>query len=169
MYRINDKAEAVRQVQIYLNGINNTFVMPSGVYDENTRIAVIGYQRSHGLEPTGTVDRATFDSIYKDYVSAYQSKRLYGAAGSFISFPIREGDMSPEIIHLNRTLENLLCYYGITHRLRCGSFYSSETAEAVRVMRRIYLLADGDYVDEELYLRMMADRNSIKRLDRRQN
>ena len=169
MYRINDKTEAVRQVQIYLNGINNAFVMPSGVYDENTRNAVIGYQRSHDLEPTGTVDRATFDSIYKDYVSAYQSKRLYGTAGSLISFPIREGDMSSEIIHLNRTLETLLRYYGITHRLRCGSFYSVETAEAVRVMRRIYLLADGDYVDEELYLRMMADHNSIKRLDRRQN
>ena len=151
MYRINDKAEAVRQVQIYLNGINDAFVMPSGVYDENTRIAVIGYQRSHGLEPTGTVDRATFDSIYKDYVSAYQSKRLYGTAGSLISFPIREGDMSSEIIHLNRTLETLLRYYGITHRLRCGSFYSAEELKHYVIIAENYIMEIVSYDEVQFY------------------
>ena len=68
--------------------------------------------------------------------------------------------MSEGIFHINTTLAALLDYYGITHRLRASSFYSEETALAVSALRKIYMLDEGDHIDELLYFRMINDYNS---------
>ncbi|MBQ7499622.1 MAG: peptidoglycan-binding protein [Clostridia bacterium] len=74
-YDINDKRSAVREVQRYLRGIartdgDMTKVYPDGIYDENTAKAVSEFQRKHGLEATGAVDKKTFDALYKGYLEA---------------------------------------------------------------------------------------------------
>ena len=52
MYRIYDKPEAIKNVQQYLSvvGNPNIFVAKTGIYDENTRLSVINFQK----------DKATF-------------------------------------------------------------------------------------------------------------
>ena len=162
MYRINDKSAAIRNIQKFLARISSDrAVVPNGVYDENTRLAIVDFQSRMGIAPSGTVDRRTLDMIYSEYISKINNDTLAKGVGSFISFPLREGEMNEAVIHLNKTLSDLLDHYGITHRLRSSSFYSTETAEAVKIMRKIYLLPEDTLVDEELYIRMIADHSSL--------
>lgn len=50
------------------------FIDPSGVFDENTRIAVIDLQTMQGLEPTGIVNEQTWNTI----VDVYRRQRYSG-------------------------------------------------------------------------------------------
>ncbi len=163
MYRINDRSEAIRTVQRYLRVVGNSeiFVAPTGVYDENTRLSIIDFQSRNQLEQTGVVDRETFELLYSQYVYISSRNALNDKLDSFIRFPLLPGDMNDAMIHINRTLRRLLDYYGFTHRLRDSNFYSAETGNAVDILRKIYLLKAGNFIDEEFYLRMLKDHDSV--------
>lgn len=161
MYRINDKQAAITRVQTYLAAITkDIFVAPSGVFDENTKLAVKAFQENNGIEATGIVDLTTLELLYRQYRLSEGKKVINDTTGSFIIFPMQKGDMSEEIFHINNTLIRLLDYYGKTHRLRASCFYSEETAHAVSALREIYMLEGGDFIDELLYSRMIKDHNS---------
>lgn len=167
MYMVYDKPEAIRQIQIYLRVAGNPdfFIFPSGIYDENTRLAVLDFQSKWKITPSGEVDRITFDKLYEEYVETNKKNELNQRLDSFISLPIFPGDISEEIMHINRTLARVLDYYGFTHRLRSSNFYSDETAEAVRILRGIYSLEERNIIDEELYLRLILDHDSMGRFN----
>lgn len=167
MYRIYDKQEAIRRVQTYLilAGDDSIFIAPTGVYDDNTRASVAGFQSANSLMPTGDVDRATFELLYEKYLLISEKRKITESADSFISFPLSEGYMDEEMIHINRILARLLEYYGLPHRLRSSRFYSKETGLAVRSIREIYRLPGGDEIDEIMYSRMVRDHDSIGRFN----
>lgn len=163
MYRINDKAAAIRAIQTYLKALNyNSSVIPNGVYDDNTRLAILDFQSKNNIAKTGVVDQTTFNLLYAEYVYKLRKQRIRKESGTFTSFPLREGETGQAILHLNEALAVLLDYYGITHRLRRSSFYSKETSAAVNKLQKIYMLPDSNFVDEELYIIMMTDLNSLK-------
>ena len=67
MYRIDDRQTAIMQVQKFLMALTeDIFIAPSGVFDDNTRLAVIVFQKKFGLEDTGVVDFATFELLYRE-------------------------------------------------------------------------------------------------------
>ena len=163
MYRIYDKAAAITEVQTFLRIIGNPdiFVSPTGVFDENTALSVKDYQERRNLLPTGMVDKETFDLMYAEYITENERDEAEIKLLSFISFPLLPGKTSDGMIHLNKMMSELLDYYGITHTLRVNSFYSKQTADAVRQLRKIYLLDDFEFIDEAFYIRMVRDHNSI--------
>lgn len=163
MYRINDKPAAIRAVQEYLRtvGDENIFIFPSGIYDDNTKEAVRKFQSNRNLEPTGEVDRITFDLIFSEHILLTERDNLRRITDSFITFPLYPGRAQRGMTHINRILANLLDYYGFTHRLRGGDFYSLETEEAVRILREIYLLENANLIDEDFYIRITKDHDSI--------
>ena len=163
MYRIYDTPSAIREVQIYLSlaGNPDIVVVPSGVYDDNTRLSVADFQRVEELNETGVVDRETFERLYEVYVILRDANELNNQVESFISFPILPGQSSRGMIHINGMLGRLMTHYGLTHNLRESSFYSPETEEAVRELRKIYLLDNKELIDEIFYMRMIKDHDSI--------
>lgn len=163
MYRIYDRPEAIRSVQRYLRlaGNPDIFVAPSGVFDENTRLSVIDFQSRNQLDPTGVVDYETFVILYEEYVFLNDKNTLNEKLDSFIDFPLLPGYIDDAMIHLNRSLRRILDHYGFTHRLRDSNFYSAETSRAVEILRSVYLLDPGDLIDEEFYIRMVKDHDSI--------
>lgn len=163
MYRINDRPAAIERVQNYLRVAGNPeiFVAPTGVYDENTRLSVIEFQREKGLVASGIVDRITFDTLFSAFVSINERDKIAKDFGSFLDFPIIPGSFSREMIHINRILRTLLDYYGVTHDLSDSSFYSKSTSRAVNEVRRIYLMGTADFIDEDLYLTMVRDHRSL--------
>lgn len=165
MYRINNRSEAIKRVQQYLSLVDerDVFVAPTGVFDDNTRLAVVDFQRINNLSPTGEVDRLTFEALFSQYRLAVEKNKLNNSVGSFLSFPVLPGEMSGGMNHINRSMARLLDYYGITHRLRESSFYSDESAKAVKALRRIYLLPDLELIDEVFYGRMVSDHNAVGR------
>ena len=163
MYRINDKPAAIRAVQEYMRtvGDKNIFIFPSGIYDDNTRESVRRFQAENNLESTGEVDRITFDLIYSEHVFRTKRDNIRRKTDSFIKFPLYPGSSQRGMSHINRILANLLDYYGFTHRLRIGDFYSPQTEEAVRILRQIYHLDKANMLDEEVYFRLTKDHDSI--------
>lgn len=163
MYRIYDTPSAIREVQIYLGKAGNPdiLVVPSGVYDENTRLSVRDFQKREGLLESGTVDYETFERLYDVYVILRDGEETRSKVDSFISFPLFPGRSADGIAHINRMLMRLLDYYGYTHNLRPSSFYSIETAQAVNILNEIYRLENQGYIDEVLYMRMIKDHDSI--------
>ena len=165
MYRIYDIPSAIREVQIYLSLVGNPdiFVAPSGVYDENTRLSVLDFQRSEGLLESGAVDYPTFVRLYDVYLVMRDTEDLKRKSDSFITFPMVPGRHSSGMVHINGMIARLLDYYGYTHNLRQSGFYSAETELGVKALREIYGLEDKEYIDEILYMRMVRDHDSMEK------
>ena len=162
MYRINDKSAAIRTVQNYLSIVGGfeAFLASTGVYDDNTRRAVYDFQAENGLVANGVVNRETLEKLY-DAVSSAEIIKKTRENYSFISFPVLPGQINDQLLIINGMLLRLLNHYRLPHSLRMSRFYSSATSEAVKMIRRIYLLEEVDLIDEELFSRMINDHNSI--------
>ena len=163
MYRVYDKAEAIRSVQRYLRIASNPdiLVIPTGVYDENTRRSVSDFQSENRLEVTGEVDYETFEMLYSQYLFLTRKADINDITDSYIPFPLLPGDMDDSLMHINRSMKRILDYYGFTNRLSNSNFYSAETARAVETLRSVYLLEKDQIIDEIFYLRMIKDHDSI--------
>ena len=156
MYRIYYKEAAITEVQKYLG------VSPSGVYDEDTRIAVTEFQLINELEISGEVDRKTFDMIYFQYKRRLMNDAARDEVASLTDFPIRPGNINPFMLQIHQMMATVLSYYSLTHTLRMSSYYSDATSEAVLKLREIYMLDERDEIDEEFYLRLIGDHRSIQ-------
>ena len=160
MYSINNKSAITAYIQKYLNiiGVSQKFIAPSAAYDDNTRLAIIDFQKENSLPVTGVVDKHTLEELYKTYTLTNRNNSF----NKTVEFPITPGDMSDEIRSINNALSKLLIYYGHTHNIkRNSSFYSEETQSAVAILRRIYLLDEKDYIDEDLYYILFKDLKRI--------
>lgn len=163
MYRINDTMAATAEIQRYLLTVGDGAIpiVPTGVYDNNTRLAIIEFQERSNIEATGAVDYETFTLLYSEYSKIIDERETKAATLTFIRFPLSLGARRTEMIHINDTLGNLLDYYGHAHNLRYNDRFSRETASAVKILRGIYLLGDSESIDEEFYKRMTDDHRSI--------
>ena len=71
---LKDKYFAVSILQLLLNELRiiyDSFVplTVNGIYDRNTEANVLDYQSKNRLSKTGRVDKATWDSIVRDYTN----------------------------------------------------------------------------------------------------
>ena len=160
MYLINSKSDYVKEIQRYISYAYK-FVPQTGVYDDKTKILVKEFQHENNLDETGIVDYQTFTSLFVKYIRKKRLKKSDDISFSPVKFPINIGESSNEIYQINLLLNRLLSYYRIDHSLPLSSFYSVKTADAVKYLRKIYLLEEKDYIDEELYFRLINDYNSI--------
>ena len=75
---VGSSGDSVRTLQQYLNAISAAnpslpAVNPDGVFGEETRNAVLSYQRAFDLPPTGSVDEQTWNSIANTYKNVLSS------------------------------------------------------------------------------------------------
>ena len=162
MYKISDKPAAIREVQRYLRhiGYDSYPVIVSGVYDDNTKLAVEDFQGSNGIAISGVIDALTFSRLYDKYKSYVKAKKLRDKYKSLIEFPLTRGTVSDEMLHVNRMISELLKKYGIANVFRVNRTFSNETQAGVKELRRIYDLNDNEVIDEELYIRIFNDYDS---------
>lgn len=165
MYDINNKEEAIRELQKYLGGIESVENPPSttGIYDERTTESVKKIQEDGGLTVNGIADMATFDLIYREYLAEIDRRHAKRHAGVSVPFPIKVGDFGGKIYEINELLSRLADYYGEGHRIRRGGFFGEESARIVGVLKEIYGLLISREIDEVFYLRMYQDIDSIDR------
>ena len=162
MYNLYHKNEAIKQIQRYLSVVNpsNVIISENGNFDEKTRQSVKSFQSSKGLKPTGTVDRITFDILYKEYLITCKTNFINNCP-TFIKFPILPGNNSLGIKNLKINLRVLLEYYGYQHSVRDSQFYDEETVRAINYLRSVYMMKSDNIIDEELYLMIMLDLASV--------
>ena len=145
MYLINDKISAVRQIQRYL-GINE-----SGIYDNQTRNAVTDYQSKNGINPTGSVDYATFISLRGFHINEQIKKEARQLFPFEADFPYKRGDFGEDVGVINNMLSKAIEKYYLSINKPRGDYYSVRTEKAVVELRKIFLIDNGKEVDEIFY------------------
>lgn len=104
----------IREIQNYLRGIaqansNIPLIVPSGVFDNETKEAVEAFQKEYGLPVTGEVDRATWNSIVEQYTIV---EKYYGKGAAIYPFKsgsevIKPGEKSYRV-YLIQTMLNTI-------------------------------------------------------------
>ena len=90
MYRINDKAAAIKEIQRYLRVVvgDEIVITPNGIYDDVTRLGVIYLQDKYRLNKSGVVDMRTFDLLYAEYKRIIERESVQKEVGAYGCFPL---------------------------------------------------------------------------------
>ena len=163
MYYIEDKPAAIKEIQAYLRGIGYDAlpVIISGIFDDNTTIAVRDFQDKNSLPVTGKVDYETFVILYDNYKFKTEERRIREKHDSFISFPVSVGMSGNEIEYVNDMIIEILDYYGHYHNVRRGRFFTAATEDGVIILQNIFNISPTGKIDEHTYNRMLDERDSI--------
>ena len=94
----------VRSLQTMLRAISLSYpflprLVPDGIFEERTELAVVLFQQNFGLPPTGTVDNATWDAIASVYRGVVARTRLPRGADVYPS-PSFRVEPGGETLHL---------------------------------------------------------------------
>ena len=169
MYLLSDKPAAIREVQKFLHFIADRGkskiprVAIDGIYGNETRDAVSAFQLLNGIGVTGEVDRETFDALFIEY----DNIRILDSVADFIitdaHFPFKVGDQSDDVLHLNLLLVELQKSYRDIGDVRKSTYYSQQTATAVKNLQQIFLMEENGIVDALMYQRMKDELDAINR------
>ena len=155
MYRIEDKAAAIGEVQRLLH-LNQT-----RIFEKNTRYAVAEHQKANRLEPTGIVDYPTFISIVKHYTSMVDSEISSQSMVAASDFPINPGAQGIGVEYINSLLENIILEYRLDlHRPR-GRYFGYDTSATIYAVQRIFDMPSEEAITASLYNRMLIENEAI--------
>ena len=113
MYELLNKPAAIKEVQKFLyvisDRVNNKVprVAIDGIYGNETRNAVLIFQRLYDLEGDGTVDRITFDKMYILYEEARNSDLSFDYIITENGFPVKLGDQNNDVIYIHLLINEL--------------------------------------------------------------
>lgn len=172
MYQQRDKKSAVREIQRYLFVLSDRKyksiprIPIDGIFDEETKAAVIEYQTVKFLTPSGIVDLETFNSLYEDYMlvvdNFYTNDYIIGDS----SFPLSENDQNEDVRALHLIINELRKSYPQIKNVGTGAYFSRRTGDAIEQLRELFIFPSSRAVDKELYRRLQRElnaRNQIKR------
>ena len=162
MYRANDKSAAVKEIKKYLYALNQS-LYPSirrttidGFFDDETRNAVIDFQKIMGINPTGIVNLETFNALYAEYLRATDESNENSINQSF-GIPIAIGDMTEDVRVLHVLINKLSRIYNSVDYVGTSAYYSEESANAVRALKKIFMMEDTPIVDKATMQRILYD------------
>lgn len=132
-----DSRPYVIELQGYLRAIQrvrqgSTTVPQDGYYGHDTAAGVRRFQQEEGLPPTGQVDAATWNALYRVYsaiVAAAQPPTPIMGKGSA---PLVEGDRGDPVLFLNAMIGRLARVYDNVLYTPPDNRYTPNTAYAVR-------------------------------------
>lgn len=164
MYRIEDTTAAIKEVQRYLISLSDGgHVVANGRYDENTRTAVMRFQKKVGITPDGTVDYHTFSALYDAFLEQQLKNDVSEASRGYLSFPITRNSKPEEIRSVNMKIQEILKYYGAEITQYVFSVYNAEVEESIMILRDIFQLEGDTMIDEVLFWRIVREHSSIKK------
>ena len=130
----------IRQNYPAIPNINDTF----GIYDEETRAAVLKFQQIFSLPETGIVDKATWYKIKYIYTSVKKLSDLYseGLTESEVTFlysdELKYGDTGIEVEEIHYFLDAIAFLDPDIPRLPLNSVYSDNTVSMVKAFQKKY-------------------------------
>lgn len=124
-----------------------------GVYGQGTRQSVTAFQRFAGLPQTGSVNRATWDSIYGAYKGTVDYLEASGninpvATQPFPGVTLRRGDVGPSVLTFKTYLNFISRYFFDIMSLPENGVFDTRTQNAVRQFQTIFSLPQTGQVNE---------------------
>jgi len=163
MYQQTDKKSAVKEIQKYLYVISDKKyneiprIPIDGIFDDETKDAVIKFQEITLLAPTGTVDYVTFISLFEVYTSImddfYTTDYIFGDS----IFPLEENDQNEDVRALHIMIGELRKTYPQITDAGSGTYFSKKTGDAIEELRELFSLTKSRKLDKTLYRRMNAE------------
>lgn len=132
-----DSRPYIIELQGYLRTIQrarqgSTTVPQDGYYGPATTAGVRQFQQEEGLPPTGRVDAATWDALYRAYVAITAAAQPPATIVGKGSTPLTEGDRGDPVLFLNAMIGRLARVYNNVLYSPPDNRYSPATAYAVR-------------------------------------
>lgn len=151
-------AMPVRNLQTFLRKISFYYstvprVVPDGIFGEQTKRSVIGFQQQFNLPQTGEVDSATWSSI----VSVYKEILV-------LSDEVDRIQLYPSCAHHISRNSNNVCFYAIQaviyaitvkfdniSNVTINGVYDEQTVEAVKQIQRISGIEETGNMDKRTW------------------
>ncbi len=132
---------AITNLQTYLRAqslVDNRFphVPIDGIFDTQTREALMEFQKRNNLAQTGIADRTTWELLYTQYLEILESTSLPEAIIPFPSYPqnytIKRGEKSFLVAVLQHMLNEIGIVYNVFDALEINGEYDEATEEIIR-------------------------------------
>ena len=141
MSRQFTEKDAIKNLQTYLRArawVDNTFplVPIDGIFDTQTKNALIEFQIRNNLAPTGIADRTTWELLYSQYLEILEETSLPAAIIPFPSYPrdytIKQGEKSFLVAVLQYMLNEIGIIYNVFDALEINGEYDEATENIIR-------------------------------------
>ena len=152
MRNIDDKAAYIRDIQRFLSSVLKINLRESGVYDENTKIAVRRFKSENGMTEDTVVDYETFSLLY----SRYSDGDLEGER------TLVRGDRGDEVLRLNMMLRHVASGYSEGTVPSESSYFSELTEMSIVSLRKVFQM-DGDGAADVLFVRRLQKEYELTR------
>ena len=158
--------EAVRNIQRYLRALsyeNPAISRPplNGVFGSATESALKEFQSELGLEATGRADKNTFDTLYREYLSASARNDTTAPLDFFPTVPrgyeIDLGERSLTVKILQLLLTELSVVFDTLDDIAMTGIYDEATAQNVRKFQFLSSLPVTGRVDRVTWNRILRD------------
>lgn len=165
--RVGDRGDAVRFIQVRLNRISTNY--PSipkidpvdGIFDADTREAVLAFQRAFNMTQDGVVGSGTWYQIVRIYNAVKRLNELNSEGLQLseveLQYPeyIRPGDENFFVRVIQYYLNYISQYESTIAPVPQTGYFGSQTEEAVRAFQRAYGLTEDGIVGRETYNKMI--------------
>lgn len=163
LYFMTDEREHIRRVQRWLREISRTDerippIYIDGIYGSETRETVAAFQKAYGLNPSGELDKNTFDLIFETRQGIINRSQTNGFKPKFEEFTeqkMKPGDRFDDIFVLQLLLRELSIKDDRFFTDMTGLFDDS-TESAVRLLQSILQSPESGSVDRELWNSLVA-------------
>ena len=141
MSRQFTEKDAIKNLQTYLRAQalvdDNAILVPiDGIFDTQTKNALIDFQLKNNLAPTGIADRTTWELLYTQYLEILDSTALPEAIIPFPSYPknyaLKRGDKSFLVAVLQHMLNEIGIIYNVFDALTINGEYDEATENIIR-------------------------------------
>ena len=169
MYNMNNKEDAVREIQKYLLEISESDdssisrISVDGVFGDETGKAVREFQNEQGLPPTGIVDRLTHEALYVAYEEALMKRKEKQHFISAAVFPFSRGDQAPEVLILHLILNELRREYRDLARMPMSDYFGKDTERTLMKMEKHLLRDEDGILTRDLFERLILETGFIRR------
>lgn len=169
MYALSDKPAAIREVQKFLHVISDRVnrniprVAIDGIYGDETAEAVRIFQEIYNINPSGLVDRVTFDTLFIKYRDAVIEARLRDYIITDEGFPIKVGSQSNDVIAVHLLITELAKTYSDIGNVGKGSYFSENSRNATIELQRIFRFPLTGEIDAIFFERMKTEVDALKR------
>lgn len=163
-YSLENDKNAVLQVQRILrflqfdsNGMAT--VKPSGLYDEDTRSSIIEFQNKYGLNPSGIVDKETWELLFKidearrDANEVARSVKIFPTDSGYYIYPDSRDNNLYVIQHMLNEISN---HHDEMEKIEINGIYDNQTVNAIKSLQRKNLIDSNGIIDPKT-LNILSD------------
>jgi peptidoglycan hydrolase-like protein with peptidoglycan-binding domain len=169
MYDVRNRGDAIRELNAYL--LDVAYVDPriprvslEPFFSGRTTEALLAFQQTEGLSPTGVADFETWQLLWERARRIRLDRARERDPDIPQGLPLSVGAVGHPVLVLQSTIAELAEYYDELPRLATTGSYRSGTAYAVSLLQKKYGLAETGITDAETWERILGDHATRDRL-----